>query len=258
LANLRPLAATQLRKTAVDRDSGNTAQGGRAGQYVWSMDSGKLKDTIRPVVARTLRPSAKRRTRLLVEGGVPHEGFKVEIGCGPSRRPGWIATDVTWDAPYYLDGTKPWPFPAGSVQYVYGDNVIEHLPLQANRTLIRHAHVAMRSGGTIRLVTPDVGRLVEAYLSGGPVVDDLLAMYRGAGYTATHPVDVLRVTFTEFGHHAGYLWDWEAAAAELADAGFRNVRRCETGASSDPVLIALENRSNSAEASVQLVIEATA
>jgi hypothetical protein len=66
------------------------------------------------------------------------------------------------------------------------------------------------------------------------------------------------VNFTEFGHHNGYLWDMETAATELADAGFQNIRRCETGVSGDPVLSALESRDNTPEAPLQLAIEATA
>jgi predicted SAM-dependent methyltransferase len=222
------------------------------------VDTQTLKKLLRPAVAKTRRPAAQRRTRRLVAGESPAVPYRVEIGCGPTRRPGWVATDITWNAPYYLDGTKPWPFPAASVQYVYGDNVIEHLPLGPNRLLLRHAHEAMVPGGVIRLATPDVGRLVELYLACGPEAQALLAFHRQQGHVADHQVDVLRANFNEHGHHRGYLWDLESLSEELQAAGFKDPRRCQVGHSDDPVLRGLEDRIGTPEADVQLVVEARA
>ena len=93
--------------------------------------------------------------------------YRLELGAGGGLREGWISTDVWRRARYHLDATGSWPFPPGSVSHVYGDNMIEHVPLDGARALFREAMTAAsQPGGRIRLVTPDVERCAEAYLRG--------------------------------------------------------------------------------------------
>ena len=82
----------------------------------------------------------------------------VNIGAGNVRVPGWINTDVGWSSEMYLDATKPWPVPQGSIDRIYGDNVIEHFSLSMCRIVLRNFYHALRPGGGIRLATPDVER----------------------------------------------------------------------------------------------------
>jgi hypothetical protein len=74
---------------------------------------------------------------------------------------------------------------------------------------------------------------------------------------AEYPGDLLRIAFTGWGHHAGYIYDLPALTAELERAGFAEVRPCSPSRSTDPVLRGLENRTDE-EADIQLVVEATA
>ena len=119
-----------------------------------------------------------RLRRFLASSSPP---YRVELGAHDTRREGWISTDVWWGARYHLDATGPWPFPPGSVSHVYGDNMIEHVPIDGARALFRHAVKAMRPGGRIRLVTPDVERCAEVYLERGDLARAQLDAHRGAG-----------------------------------------------------------------------------
>jgi predicted SAM-dependent methyltransferase len=180
----------------------------------------------------------------------------VELGAGPVRREGWIPTDVWSRAPYHLDATGPWPFPPGSVSHVYADNVIEHVPLDGARALLRHALSALEPGGRIRLVTPDVERCAEVYLERGDLARAQLDAHRGAGTRVEHLVDILRGVFVEYEHSRGYAWDFESLSAELAAAGFTDIERRELEDSPDPALRGLESRVLPIDRITMLAVEA--
>jgi predicted SAM-dependent methyltransferase len=180
----------------------------------------------------------------------------VELGAGAVRREGWIPTDVWWRARYHLDATRPWPFPPGSVSHVYADNVIEHVPIDGARALLRHAVRALEPGGRIRLVTPDVERCARVYLERGELAHAQLDAHRGAGTRVEHLVDILRGVFVEYEHYRGYAWDFDSLSAELAAAGFTSIERCELQESADPVLRGLESRVLPVDRVTMLAVEA--
>jgi predicted SAM-dependent methyltransferase len=181
---------------------------------------------------------------------------RVNVGAGNVRLEEWINTDVVWWSAMYLDLTRPWPVPPGSIDRIFGDNVIEHFPLDVARAVLRHCHDALRAGGAIRLATPDVERTARAYLEDPQLTADHLDRHRRHGFPAEHPVDMLRVTYAYHGHHRGYCFDWAALSDELAAAGFAEIRRCEAGQSDDPLLRGLERRDEPTEAATELIVEA--
>jgi predicted SAM-dependent methyltransferase len=181
---------------------------------------------------------------------------KVNVGAGSVRLDGWINTDVMWRLPMYLDLTKPWPVPPGSVDRIYGDNVIEHFPLHVCRAVLRHCWHALNAGGGLRLATPDVERTARAYLDDPQLTAAHLDRHRRHGFPAEHPVDMLRITYAYHGHHLGYCFDWAALSSELAAAGFVDIRRYEAGQSDDPVFRGLERRREPTEAATELIVEA--
>lgn len=166
---------------------------------------------------------------------------------------GWINTDVSWRLPMYLDLTRSWPVPPASVDRIYGDNVIEHFPLQVGREVLRHCLNALSAGGGIRLATPDVERTARAYLEDPGLTAAHLERHRRHGYPVDHAVDMLRITYAYNGHHLGCCYDWRALSAELAVAGFVGIRRCEAGQSDDPNFRGLEHRREPTEVATGLV-----
>jgi predicted SAM-dependent methyltransferase len=198
----------------------------------------------RPIATVRFRAAARRAPRPIA----------LEVG-GLTKRPGWFIANVNAVTPRYMDATKPWIFEDGALSYVYADNMIEHVPLEGARRFLAEAHRCLRPGGTIRLVTPDVRHHVDLYLSGEDVVRSELAdLYRSIGVVVEHPVDLLRTPIGQFGHHSGYVYDFEALDAELQRAGFQPAVRQPIGESDDPMLRNLEVRS--VEGPAQLVVEA--
>jgi predicted SAM-dependent methyltransferase len=217
--------------------------------------SAGAKSVVKTVVTAVNAPIGRRRLqRTLERTAAP---LRVELGSN-ARRPGWVVTNVSWRARLHLDATEPWPMADGTVEVIFADNMIEHLPLAGARLALQHAHSALRPGGTIRLATPDVEAAARLYLGQNEAqAEALMEMHRRAGRVAEHSVDILRIPFAEHGHHVGYLYDEASLAAELKRAGFHGIRRCAPGESEIADLRHLENRTD-AEAFVQLILEADA
>ncbi|HEX3336887.1 MAG TPA: methyltransferase domain-containing protein [Jatrophihabitans sp.] len=198
----------------------------------------------RPVATLRFRAAARRAPRPIA----------LEVG-GLKQRAGWFMVNVNAVTPHYMDGTKPWRFEDGSLSHVYADNMIEHVPLAGARVFFAEAYRCLQPGGIIRLVTPDVRTHVDLYLKGADVLkSDLANEYRALGVVIEHPIDMIRTPIGEFGHHSGYVYDFETLDAELQRAGFQPAARRNLHESDDPKLRGLEERS--AHGSLQMVVEA--
>jgi predicted SAM-dependent methyltransferase len=198
----------------------------------------------RPVATLRFRAAARRAPRPIA----------LEVG-GLKQRAGWFMVNVNAVTPHYMDGTKPWLFEDGSLSHVYADNMIEHVPLAGARVFFAEAYRCLQPEGIIRLVTPDVRTHVDLYLKGGDVLkSDLANEYRALGVVIEHPIDMIRTPIGEFGHHSGYVYDFETLDAELQRAGFKPAVRCNLHESDDPMLRGLEERSP--HGSLQMVVEA--
>lgn len=180
---------------------------------------------------------------------------RIEIG-GLHKRDDWIVTNVNAVTPYYLDATRRWPLEDGACSRVYADNVIEHLPLPAGRAMLAEAYRCLQPGGVIRLVTPDIRKHVELYLTGSPEVrEEVGSYYKELGLTVEHPVDLVRIPIGSFGHHVGYVYDFATLRRELEAAGFTDVVSCEINESAHEDLVGIDQRSG--ESAVQMAVEAT-
>ncbi|HET6153203.1 MAG TPA: hypothetical protein VFE15_09605 [Marmoricola sp.] len=213
----------------------------------------RLRVAIRETVRALNTPVAKVRMRRAVAAS--ERPIKLEIG-GLLPRAGWVITNVNATTRNYLDATSPWPVEDGSVSYVFTDNVIEHIPLAAGRAMLTQAYRAMQPGGVIRLLTPDIKKHVELYLSGADAVDsDVAKAYQALGMVVEHPIDLIRIPIGSFGHHEGYVYDFETLEVELKRAGFHSVIRCEMGESEHEALKGVDFRLD--QEGAQLIVEAT-
>lgn len=231
---------------------GENLAGGRIDRWLSTVPG--LRPVTRSVIQATNAPFAKARLRRELDRA--QRPILLEIG-GRSPRDGWVVTNVSALTHLYLDATKRWPLEDDSVQFVYSDNVIEHLTLAAGRAMLAETHRCLRPGGVVRIVTPDLRAHVSMYLQGESALHGGAARhYRNLGLTVEHPADLLRVPIASFGHHLGYLYDFETLANELVAAGFSNPTQCEAGESSHSPLAGLDVRSH--EGGAQLAVEATA
>jgi len=196
----------------------------------------------------------RRQRQFLEDVRTASKPVKVHVGAGRHRLAGWIDTDIQWRCAAHLDITEPWPVPPGSIDYVYGDNVIEHLTLEQGRRAFQHTFDALAPGGVLRLSTPDVEASARSYLENGDLARAGIERNRELGKDFSHPVQLLAQVYVGAAHYLGFCYDYAALAAEMSAVGFE-VSRCETGQSAYPELRDLELRTHAAEAATQLCVE---
>lgn len=110
---------------------------------------------------------------------VPADAAVLDLGCGygefvnnvvAGRR---LAMDLNPDVVDRVDGdvevhvhdcALPWPIESGSLDVVFTSNFLEHLPTKADlRATLEHAHRALRPGGRLVAMGPNVKRVPGAY-----------------------------------------------------------------------------------------------
>lgn len=167
----------------------------------------------------------------------------LHLGCGGAILDDWLNTDRD-PAPgaAHLDVTRPFPLPSGSFDRVLCEHVIEHIPLTAGRRMLSECARVLRSGGRIRVSTPDLERL--AGLCAG-VVDaggERYAAWSAASFVpdgvGSPAALTLNNTMRAWGHC--FLYDEATLARALRDVGFQRVERHAYGASDDPAFHAVE------------------
>lgn len=142
-------------------------------------------------------------------------------------------------------------------KYIYADNVVEHLSLESCRAMFKSVFEILEPGGSVRLCTPDVGKLVELYLKRDEVfIESLQADMSPHHVRIDYPVDILRQAFSEFGHHKGFVFDQSSIRIELESAGYEAVTFHNVSQSNIPAFCNLEQRVGGTHVLTQLCVEA--
>ncbi len=213
-----------------------------------------LKGLLGEVLNYVVRPVGRRRlAKSLRVLPVP---ALLEFGAGGTKRNGWVTTDVTWRSGNYLDVTASWPMADETVDFLFSDNVVEHLSLSGARVAFREACRVLKPGGVLRVVTPDIGELTQVYMSAPEESAALKVQLIQEGYLIENQVDLLRFAFQDDGHDAGYLWDKDALETELRLAGFSGVVFHGPGQSKHDQLRNLDLRVDTPLAGMMLAVEA--
>jgi predicted SAM-dependent methyltransferase len=132
------------------------------------------------------------------------------------------------------DIVKGLPVPDASAKAIYCSHVLEHLALTDFRRALRNTFRHLAPGGIFRCVLPDLHSLASAYLIANDPRASLEFMRRshlGEEERARTLPQILRGIFGNSQHR--WLWDYPSLAAELADAGFENIRRAALGDSNE-------------------------
>jgi predicted SAM-dependent methyltransferase len=172
-------------------------------------------------IARIHRSELKKVAQFL-----PLPDKKLNLGCGPNPKRGWINIDLFDSrADLRLDLREPWPFANNSISYIYSEHVFEHFELQEEVPhFLSEAHRLLQSGGIFDMGIPDTEWPLQGY--GDP----------GHPYwpfsQTVHPewcetqLDHLNYHFRQGTEHK-YAWDYETLARTLRRFGFTNISRRE-------------------------------
>lgn len=89
----------------------------------------------------------------------------LNVGCGSHFHPAWTNVDLqARPGVIQHDLRGALPFEDGSFAAVYHSHVLEHLPHDEAPGFLRECARVLRSGGTIRVVVPDLETIARLYL----------------------------------------------------------------------------------------------
>lgn len=137
---------------------------------------------------------------------------RLHLGSANIYKAGWInidhhgpGADLIWDL------RRPLPFPAGSMQAIFHEHVLEHLVLADAVSLTRECFRVLEPGGVLRIGVPDFGRYARDYSGSGSFID----LVRPIPPT---PLLALAEVACGYGHQS--LWDDVTLMAALDEIGF--------------------------------------
>ncbi len=143
----------------------------------------------------------------------------------------------------FADVTLRIPLPSGSVDVVYTSHMVEHLDRREATAFLRESFRVLAPGGVLRVVVPDLGILVQRYVTEGDA-DELV---RGTLMYRERPQGLparLRAAFVGDREHM-WMYDGLSLSRLLSSAGFADVRVVPAGDTgiADPGELDLAERS---------------
>jgi predicted SAM-dependent methyltransferase len=179
----------------------------------------------------TARRSSEEYARLRSQ-----RGLLLNVGASGHHLDGWVSLDLRPDERgIRLDATRPWPLPDGCARAIRSEHMIEHFTWEQARAYVAEAARVLERGGLLRTCTPDLEAIARAYLARDPRV---LRAHRKHGYLAPTWAHLVDNYARMWGHT--FLFDYDALAGLLTDAGFVEIERAAFGESRHPELSATD------------------
>jgi predicted SAM-dependent methyltransferase len=164
-------------------------------------------------------PIQRRRARRLQS----MSPLRLHLGSGDNRLPGWVnvdffrpgrAIDLYWDLRRRL------PFPDASVDAVFAEHLLEHLPFPVGVRLLRECRRVTQPGAIVRIGVPDLDRYIASYLGRDDIIERVRPGRRSRALALGEP-------FFMYGHRC--MYDFETMQYALLDAGFTHVEHSSYG-----------------------------
>ena len=154
---------------------------------------------------------------------------RLNLGCGSRIQEGWVNVDYAWGAriaklPLFRslnrrfrffrldwddrivmhDLTRSFPWSAESVEVIYTSHLLEHLTREQGMAFLRECHRALREGGVLRVVVPDLAWFVEEYRVGRLPAEQFLEKLDVLYGTGQSAIKRLLAPYIQFPHKCMY------------------------------------------------------
>ena len=150
--------------------------------------------------------------------------IKLNIGCGPNRKPGWVNIDLSPDVDSPLDMREPMPFPDNSVAIVYSEHFFEHLDYpNPAKQFLKECHRILKTGGTFSIAVPDTEWPLEPCV--GPDDKGYFTLVKAKWHPAWCQTRLEHINYHfRQGVEHRFAYDFETLHNVLAETGFTNIR----------------------------------
>jgi len=106
---------------------------------------------------RIMRATAERRLRTFPRP------LRLCLGSGHAPITGWVSVDFEPPADVLIDLRYGLPVGDASVDAIYTEHLVEHMPLKASQKLFREWRRVISPAGVVRIATPNLERLITDY-----------------------------------------------------------------------------------------------
>jgi predicted SAM-dependent methyltransferase len=178
--------------------------------------------------------------RLITGYFAQHSVRKLHIGCGTFVLDGWLNTDLhpKQSSVVQLDATQPFPLPSNSVDVIYSQHMIEHVPYDGGLALLKEAHRVLKPGGLVRIATPDLQFLLNVYSRPEEPVHERYVVWSIERHIPNAPyvnrAFVFNNYFRDWGH--SFIYDEPTLRTAMQMAGFPAPERYALNQSAEPTL----------------------
>ena len=169
---------------------------------------------------------------------------KLQLGTGGNQLDGWLNTDFFPNdrRVAFLDATKKFPFEDQTFDYIFTEHQIEHITYPEGQFMLAECFRVLKSGGRIRIATPDLARLLSVY----PKPEGMAQRYVEwitqkfiPEAPAPSPTFVVNCCMHLAGHR--FVYDGPTLSEALSRVGFVGMERFEPSESRDPNLRGIDS-----------------
>ena len=182
-----------------------------------------LRPSVRRLVTDIVVPLERKRAERILRTG----SLRLNLGCGTLALPGWtnidligLPVDLAWNL------SRPLPFPDDSVDAIFHEHVLEHLPAPVGYEFLRECYRVMKPGAVMRAAIPDASKYITSYCDPS---HQFLNSWRSIGERRLPTLLGLQEEFYGFGHRT--IYDFETFAFFCKAVGYSDAQQRAFGES---------------------------
>jgi predicted SAM-dependent methyltransferase len=174
------------------------------------------------IILRKHRQGVHRARKL-----VGQEHLRLNLGCGPKLKNGWLNVDLSRQADLTLDLREPLPLSESCCSIVYSEHFLEHLDYpEPAIPFLKECYRVLEPAGVFSAGVPDTEWPLVEY--GHRINDNYFRIAKERPFPdwCQTEMEYINFHFRQSDQHR-FAYDFKTLALALTEAGFQNVEKRE-------------------------------